>query len=305
MGRGARIGLALLALIVGVAAWMAVVAVRRARTPAATFATASSPLPDTPRADWCAPGFDPIAGGGCLAEARVKSDAAALVIYLHGRYSRDAPSEEIDRQRRLGERATARGLSVLAMRGLLGECTAPELAEWFCWPSNGRNADDAAAFVNAWSLALATAQERVGARTRYVLGFSNGGYFAGLLAVRELFEASAFVIAHGGPVDPVRPSLATPPILLLSADDDIAQEEMIRFDEALASQSWAHDSYARFGGHALTDEDIDAAIDFFSRAREPLPLHPPLTLHRAVRHAHPAEDAAMVATPEDAGDETE
>lgn len=222
----------------------------------------------------------------------VRPGDPSLVVYLHGRYPRDDPYEEVDRQRRLGERATARGFGVLALRGSLGECTAPELAAWFCWPSNEHNADDAPAFVTKWSKALSTAEERVGSRRRYVLGFSNGGYFAGLLAVRGLLEANAFVVAHGGPVQPVRPYFRMAPLLLLSADDDISQEGMIRFHEELLSQNWPHDSYARSGGHALTDEDIDAAIAFFSRASEPLPLQPPLPLHRPVRHASSTEDAA-------------
>ena len=85
-------------------------------------------------------------------------------------------------------------------------------------------------------------------------------------------------------------------MLLLSADDDISQDEMIRFDEDLVREKWAHDSYARSGGHALTDEDIDAAIAFFSRSGEALPLEPPLPLHRAVHHEHEAAAAVVAVT---------
>jgi hypothetical protein len=40
---------------------------------------------------------------------------------------------------------------------------------------------------------------------------------------------------------------------------------------AAALPRWAYDSYACAGGHALSDEDIDAALTFFSRAKERLP----------------------------------
>lgn len=299
MNRGAGIAIALTAGA-GVAVVVARLALRQPRIgDALPLATGAATVPDVPAADWCAPGFDPIAGGACFAMPANQAPSP-LVVYLHGRYSRDEPAEEIDRQRRLGQRATARGLAVLAFRGHLGECTAPELATWFCWPSNERNADDAAAFVGAWSRALAVAEERVGLHIRYVLGFSNGAYFAGLLAVRGLFEAKAFVVAHGGPVEPLRPPVERSPILLLSADDDISQDEMIRFGEDLARESWAHDSYARSGGHALTDEDIDAALAFFARAEEPLPLDPPLPLHRAVHHVHDAGGSTGAAPVEEA-----
>jgi hypothetical protein len=103
-----------------------------------------------------------------------------------------------------------------------------------------------------------------------------------------LLEVDALVVAHGGPVEPVRALRGKPPLLLLSADDDVAQDDMIRFDEELAREQWAHDSYARAGVHALTDEDIDAALAFFSRAKERLPLDPPLPMHRALRHERDA-----------------
>jgi predicted esterase len=302
MNRNAGIAVAVTAAVGAVIA-VAAVAMRR---PSVMYGLpAAPPVPtaaDVPAADWCAPGFDPIPGGACFAVPPANQVPSSLVVYLHGRYSRDVTSEEVDRQRRLGQRATARGIAVIAFRGQLGECTAPELATWFCWPSNERNADDATAFVGAWSGALAAAEERIGSHARYVLGFSNGAYFAGLLAVRGLFEAKAYVVAHGGPVEPLLPRVTRAPILLLSADDDISQDEMIRFGEDLARESWAHDSYARSGGHALTDEDIDAALAFFSRADEPLPLDPPLPLHRAVHHDHDAgggADAAPLAGSDD------
>jgi predicted esterase len=208
---------------------------------------------------------------------------------LHGRYARTAPGDERDRASRLGARATARGFAVLALRGRLGECTDPDLADWYCWPSNERNADRGPAVVDAWARALAEATGRTGARRTFLLGFSSGGYFAGLVASRGLLDAAAVVVAHAGPVEPVRARDRMPALLLLSADDDVAQDDMIRYDRELAHERWPHDSYARSGGHALTDEDIDAALTFFSRAGERLPLVPPLPLHRAVPHVRDAE----------------
>jgi hypothetical protein len=97
------------------------------------------------------------------------------------------------------------------------------------------------------------------------------------------------------------PLRKTPPVLLLSADDDVAQDEMIRLDEELTREHWAHDSYARSGGHGLTDGDIDATLQFFSRARESLPLQPPLPLHRAVRHAREGGSAPTEPSSDEGG----
>ena len=259
---------------------------------------------DVPRADWCAPGYSPIEGGGCFASAARSTDAP-LIVYLHGRYASDAGAPEVDRQRRLATRATERGFSVIVLRGRLGVCTAAELADWYCWPSNERNSGEAPAFVDGWKPALAAAAQRSSSSTRFVLGFSNGGYFAGLLAERGLLAAEGFVVAHGGPVDPVHAVREKPPLLLLSADDDVAQDDMIRFDEELTRERWAHDAYARAGAHELTDGDIDAALAFFTRVKETLPLDPPLHLHRAVRRPRESEEPAPTASSydEDAHDE--
>ncbi len=256
--------------------------------------------PSTGAADWCAPEFEPVSGGGCLA-ARVSGGAQSLIVYLHGRYPSDAASEEVDRQSRLARRANSRGFVVLALRSRLGTCTAPELADWFCWPSSERNADAGAEMVETFRQSLAAAQERAGSRERFLLGFSSGGYFAGLIASRALLEFDGVAVAHGGPVEPVVHLGAEPPLLLLSADDDVAQDDMIRFDTDLTRVGWAHDSYARSGGHALTDEDIDAALTFFSRAHEPLPLQPSLPLHRPVAHVREAGAAPWDAPSVEAG----
>ena len=272
----------------------------------------------TPRESWCDPSLEPLAGEGCLAAAPDAGAGAPLVLYLHGMYERTAgKADELDRQRRVAAQARAKGFALLAVHGKEGECNArPELATWFCWPSNERTAGDAAAFVGGWKIALdAAAARNVGAGRRYVLGFSNGAFFAGLVAVRALFAADAFVVAHGGPVQPVKAVGRMPPVLLMSADGDDSQDGMIYLDALLAHEHWPHDTYARSGGHALTDADIDAALTFFARtASEAVPLRPPITEHRPVLHSRDAaapaaqavqatatDDAPVTPSPDDAG----
>jgi predicted esterase len=247
---------------------------------------------DEAPADWCAPGFHPVAGGGCLA-MRPDRDAQPLIVYLHGRYARDASANEVDRQRRLGDHATARGFAVLALRGRLGGC-GPGMSAWYCWPTSANPPAAGATVVAGWRRAIAEAQARTGARQLFLLGFSSGGYFAGIVASHGLLEVDAVAVAHAGPVEPVHPVASTPPVLLLSADSDMSQRDMIRFDQALGREHWAHDCYARPGGHELADSDIDAALTFFARAGEPVPLQPPLPLHRPARRPADAGPDAEV-----------
>jgi dienelactone hydrolase len=237
---------------------------------------------DAGAANWCAAGLVPVNGNGCLAKPADPVKDAPLILYLHGIYDQRADGEELDRQRRVAKLGTARGFAVLALRGLEGGCSPdPEFATKWCWPSNERTAARGPETVAQWKPALrAAARDGAGGR-RYVLGFSNGGFFAGLLAVRGWFDAEAFAVGNAGPVEPVHALGAKRPLLLMSADEDSSQEGMMRLDDELTREDWLHENYARTGTHELTDDEIDAALTFFVRLREEkLPLTPPLSSHR-------------------------
>jgi len=257
-------------------------AVHRATRPEPTEgAGAEEPGPETPGHP-CGAGLEPLVGDACYAAPANGTAALPLVIYLHG-YFEEGPgegqNEALDQQRRVAQRATARGFAVLALRGIEGACaTSQENATKVCWPSNEKVAYKGPKFVRDWQSALDAAAAKHPFEKRYVFGFSNGGYFAGLIAVRALFDADAFAVAHAGPVEPVKALGKKAPLLLMSADQDLSQEGMMRFDDELTQDEWPHDHYVRGGGHALPDSDIDIALTFFERTRtETLPLRPPLS----------------------------
>jgi dienelactone hydrolase len=235
---------------------------------------------------WCADGLVPINGGGCFASPPGEVTIVPLILYLHGIYDQHADADELDRQRRVAKLAVQQGFAVLALRGLEGGCgMEPELATKFCWPSNERTAVRGPEAVGLWTPPLRAAATRGAAGPRYVLGFSNGGFFAGLLAVRGWFDAEAFAIGNAGPVEPVRALGEKMPLLLMSADADASQEGMVRFDQELTREGWPHENYSRAGSHELTDAEIDAALTFFVRLRtERLPLDPPLSSYRPKEH---------------------
>jgi predicted esterase len=247
-------------------------------------------------ADWCATGLEPIAGGGCFALASESSGKPpALLVYLHGRYAPETVADEMERQSRVARLGAARGYSVLTLRGKQGQCTDPTLATWWCWPSNERNATDGAAFVASWSTALAEAERRARPARRVLLGFSNGGYFASLIASRGLFPFDAVTVAHAGPVAPMTPVRAKPPMLLIDADDDPSSPEILHLDAELTRETWPHAMVIREGTHALPEWDVEMALMFFDRVRtESFPLTPPLAPQRPP-HPH---DAGGVVVPD-------
>jgi predicted esterase len=245
---------------------------------------------------WCAEGLEPIAGGGCFARAIEDASEPMMIVYLHGMYAPSFASEELDRQSRLAKAAIARGFSVLALRGRQGQCTRQEVADYWCWPSNEGSADAGPSTVSAWASALEEADARAGRGRRYLFGFSNGGYFAALIATRALMPFDAIAIAHAGPVEPVRPVGPRTPLLLLTADGDPSVFSMMLLDTELTRAKWSHAIVTRDGGHALTGGDIAFALTFFLRTQhEPLPLTPPLSL----RLPTPAVDGADATLPSD------
>ncbi|MCL2723424.1 MAG: hypothetical protein FWD69_03215 [Polyangiaceae bacterium] len=230
---------------------------------------------------WCADGLEPIAGGGCFAEpSEPKEDPVPLIVYLHGRFPQSVAADELDRQARVARMGTEHGYAVLALRGTRGQCTDPKLADYICWPSNERNAGDGPAFVARWQSAFSAVEERIGKGRRLLLGFSNGGYFATLIATRALSPFDAVVIAHAGPVAPTRAIGEKIPLLLITADDDPSNDEMMRLSGELARETWPAEIVTRESGygHALPNWDIDMALTFFTRVRtEDIPLDPPLS----------------------------
>jgi predicted esterase len=247
--------------------------------------------------NWCAAGLEPIAGGGCFALAPAPAGKpAALLVYLHGRYAPETEAEEMERQARVARLGTARGYSVLTLRGKQGQCTDPTLATWWCWPSNERNATDGEAFVASWGAALAEAERRARPARRVLLGFSNGGYFASLIASRGLLPLDAVTVAHAGPVAPMTPVRSKPPMLLIDADDDPSSPEVLHLDADLTRETWPHAMVIREGTHALPEWDVEMALTFFDRVRtEALPLTPPLAPQRP---PHPHDAGGVVPDPE-------
>ncbi len=270
-----------------------VVAGSAAATVAALVAWVSRPVaaqeavapPDAgaPATSWCADGLEAIDSDACFAAPADERLPETLVVYLHGRYDDVGAGEELDRQTRLARLATERGFAVLALHGVRGECNAPGYASHFCWPSNERNEGDGPTFAARVRASIARARERLGPGKDVLLGFSNGGYFAELVATRGLVPFDAVAVAHGGPVGAIdRVPERAPPMLLVTSDD-AADPEMRKLDAQLAAARWPHTLVAREGGHSLPDWDLDVVLTFFARElADGFPLDPPLE-SRSVR----------------------
>jgi poly(3-hydroxybutyrate) depolymerase len=102
----------------------------------------------------------------------------------------------------------------------------------------------------------------------YVFGFSNGGYFAAMLASETQMKFAGLGIAHAGIVDGAKfDSSRAVPTILVSADGDTHQKpRMDKLHLYLDGKGWPHKYVVRPGEHGLTEADIKLVISFFADA---------------------------------------
>ncbi len=271
---------AVVAMLCGIA-WWRTNATRGGNVAAAAVEPSLPPFVGTHA---CAPELSPIESGACWGAPTMHQDAP-VIVYFHGRYDKALLKEELERQGRLAKRALAKGYAVLALPGEQGACHQPDMANWICYPLHDNTAGEVERFMASWRGAFDRAA-RESRGPRYVLGFSNGGYFAGLLATRYgMRDVRAYAIAGAGSVASMpitQPVANAPPVLLLTGDDDPSAPDTAVMMGDLSRMKWPYDAYARAGTHMLAEGDIDAALTFFERSgRESLPLSPPIaSMHR-------------------------
>ena len=217
---------------------------------------------------WCPDGFEVGPNDTCFAVPETPAKDTPVLIYLHGMYTGHGSPEEWN----LVKSATARGFAVVIPRGKRGLCAwKAELKDHFCWP---QETDDPQAFKNViaeWERVLwqVDAILEAGTHKRYVLGFSNGGFFAAYIAAHGLFPAHAYSIVNGGPLEPAQKSAKAVPVMLVAAQDDPAQAaKMKELHDGLAKAGQTHAFCTRPGPHPLAREDIEASVRFFKRDLE-------------------------------------
>jgi poly(3-hydroxybutyrate) depolymerase len=222
--------------------------------PVATLASSDS---------WCPDGFESGPQDTCFAVPEMTNKDTPVLVYLHGMYAGHGSPEEW----RLVRSATQKGFAVVVPRGKRGACAwKAELKDHFCWP---QETDDPQAFKSViadWDRVLwqVDAILEGGSHRRYVLGFSNGGFFASYMAAHGIFPAQAYAIVNGGPLEPAQKPAKAVPVMLVTAQDDPSQAaKMKELHDGLAKSGWPHAFCTRPGPHPLAGEDIEASLRFF------------------------------------------
>lgn len=211
---------------------------------------------------WCPEGFESGPNDTCFALPDKGDKDTPVVVYLHGMYSgHGLPSEW-----RAVRGAVDHGFAVVVPRGKRGLCAwRSELKDYYCWPQDPEDTSSMKSVVAEWSRVLwqVDALLEGGVHKRYVLGSSNGGFFAEYLATHGVFPGRAYAVVNGGALG--HPEKRSPlPMLLIRADDaKEAANPMTELHDVLSKSGWPHAFCRRSGGPELTTEDVDSALRFF------------------------------------------
>lgn len=217
-----------------------------------------------PSDSWCPDGFEVGPQDTCFAVPEPHGKDTPVLVYLHGMYRGHGSPEEWA----LVRTATQRGFAVVVPRGKRGQCAwKAELADHFCWPHEPEDAQSFRATVAEWDRVLWQVDALLdgGTHPRFVLGSSNGGFFAAHLAAARLFKAEGWAIVNGGALNgapPPPPGGA--PMLIVAADDD-AEPGPRALHADLAKHGVPHAFCGRPGGPALSAADVDGALAFFRK----------------------------------------
>ena len=215
---------------------------------------------------WCGEGWRAVDEATCLAVPEHFADPPSLVIFAHGIVAAgERPSVD---QATLLAAAGKLGVAVLFGRGRQGLCDwDTKVADSYCWPVKRETVDrDGAAIVAGWAEAQARAAKMAGVRfdKRYLVGFSNGGYFTAYVVLEGLTPLDGAAIVGSGrtSVDESRMASAHPPLYLAVGDQEAlsTRQDAENLDQVLTRHAWpvtftVHPQRA----HELHQDDLVAA----------------------------------------------
>jgi predicted esterase len=228
--------------------------------------TTSSAEEDTP---WCAPELEALSETVCYyaPPGETTPTAKTLVIFLHsliGASDRAAWPLQL----RMATHARHYGFTMLVPRGRpgLGPGRDPSV---LAWPTAQKLQEQFEPELLAeWEKAQKLAEKKAGPFDHvFVLGFSNGAYYATSLAVRGKLDVDGYgVFAGGSGKEYVRQqakhSKRRKPIFVGYGTQDPDHDNQQHLVRMLADLRWPHRSLAARVGHTVSDRQIEQALAF-------------------------------------------
>lgn len=234
----------------------------------------SPTIPTHFESDFCPDGWDALSESLCYFVPEQITSPASVVFFAHGILAPDANITSTQTMLRASARAF--GFALIIPRGQHGICPAwnPSFADAYCWPTRRESVDEAAASIlDEWKAAQ-DAVERISGNhfeRRYVLGFSNGGYFASYVALEGLLRVDGVGVVGAGRFE-IDESLfpdAHPPIYLAVGQSELraTQRSAANLYQVLSLQHWPVEYVSHpQRGHEIRADDVEAAWMFWNRS---------------------------------------
>ncbi|HHH11238.1 MAG TPA: DUF255 domain-containing protein [Sorangium sp.] len=216
---------------------------------------------------WCAPELETLPGDVCYASDPKQLPRRTLVVFLHG-WVQHGMGWQYAQQRAIVRGAGRLGFSVLTPRGRTG-ASKKGGANIVSWPT-GMEAQKKyeQALLDEWRSAQATIEQRQGAPFDevFVVGFSNGAYYASSLAMRGRLKVAGYAMFAGGSAYP--PSAAKDmraPVFLGICSKDNTATAARRLRDQLRRSGWPHRAETRTVGHTMADRHLDHALNYLRK----------------------------------------
>lgn len=218
------------------------------------------------RSDWCAPELEALPHDVCYAKGpKSKAGKRTLVIFLHG-LVQEGSGWQHSLQKGLANAGKRLGFSLFAPRGRLSAGSSNK-DDTYAWPSRSRALEDEV--VEEWMQAKAIVEKREGASFDevFVMGFSNGAFYAASLALRGRLDVDGYAVfaggaAHKGTVASAKAVKNKKPIFLGIASKDDTAKDQRELAKALKKLKWPTRSVSRPVGHVVADDHLEKALEF-------------------------------------------
>ncbi|AUX43698.1 uncharacterized protein SOCE26_051510 [Sorangium cellulosum] len=223
--------------------------------------------------DWCSDGWIGLDEHTCFHVPQTAARGAPILYVLHGMMAPD--SLPVGLQEIAAEAADALGVVAVFPRGQPGLCAwDPSVEPYLCWPTRRETVDAAApALVAEWMRAESLLARVLGAAFggRYVMGFSNGGYFSSYVALEGLVEVDGAGLVGAGRqvIEEHLFSQARPPIYIAVGERELASTiaSAENLADVLTQHGWEHALVTHPGrGHEIHADDFALAWQTWTAA---------------------------------------
>jgi predicted esterase len=226
--------------------------------------------PKTPPV-WCAPELEALASDVCWFEGPAPGGDRTVVLFLHGLIKPDS-TWQWSQQRALVRQAKRYGFSVLAPRGRRG--VGPGGMGSVAWPSAASQASVEPELLEEWKVARKAIEARRGKpfQETFMLGYSNGAYYASSLALRERLDVDGYALIAGGSSTPeLRKAAKTAKVRVpiwvgIAMGDKTSATDSRTFGALLQGGGWPHKIHASSAGHEVGDRQVERALEYLRGA---------------------------------------